>query len=318
MESHNALLANNDGFLRDLLLFCTIARRSSFVTASTEMGISPSHVSKRIALLEKTLGVKLFLRTTRRVTVTSDGEAAFQWAQKILDDVQGMTDAFAGLTSDPRGLIRISTSLRLGREHVSPILSLLRQRYDGLEVWLELLDRRVDLVGESFDIDIRVGEVQEPHLIAHKIVDSARILCAAPSYLDRAGTPRCLADLAQHDCLLFRDRDQRFGVWRLTGQDGEETVKVTGPVASNHSDIVRQWALEGYGVIMASVWDVASSLQSGALVRVLPNHLQRADVWAVTSARSSSSAKIRVCVEFLKQQLTSGPFALITRGVGGL
>ncbi|BCZ82532.1 LysR family transcriptional regulator [Paraburkholderia terrae] len=317
MENHHALLANNDGFLRDLQLFCTVARRASFITASTEMGISPSHVSKRIALLEKSLGVKLFLRTTRRVSVTSDGEAAFQWAQKILDDVQGMSDAFAGLKSDPRGVIRISTSLRLGRDHVSPILMLLRKRYAALEIWLELLDRRVDLVGENFDIDVRVGNIQEPHLIAHKIVDSARILCASPAYLKRAGTPRTLADLAQHDCLLFRDRDQRFGVWRLTGPDGEKSVKVTGPIASNHSDIVQRWALEGYGVIMASIWDVASSLESGALVRVLPQHQQPADVWAVTSARASSSAKIRVCVEFLKEQLTRGPYALKTRGVGG-
>lgn len=284
METHNARLVNNDGFLRDLQLFCTVARRSSFVTASTEMGISPSHVSKRIALLESALGVKLFMRTTRRVTITSDGEAAFQWAQKILDDVQGMADTFSGLTDEPRGLIRISTSLRLGREHVSPILSLLRKRYAGLEIWLELLERRADLVGENFDIDIR------------------------------AGTPRCLRDLGQHDCLLFRGRDQRFGVWRLTGPRGEESVKVTGPVASNHSDIVRQWALDGYGVIMASVWDVASSLKSGALVRILPSYSQRADVWAVTSARSSASAKLRVCVDFLKEHLTSGPYALITGG----
>ncbi|MDR6381073.1 LysR family transcriptional regulator [Paraburkholderia caribensis] len=317
MENHNALLANNDGFLRDLQLFCTVARRASFITASTEMGISPSHVSKRIALLEKSLGVKLFLRTTRRVSVTSDGEAAFQWAQKIIDDVQGMSDAFAGLKSDPRGVIRISTSLRLGRDHVSPILMLLRQRYAALEIWLELLDRRVDLVGENFDIDVRVGNIQEPHLIAHKIVDSARILCASPAYLKRAGTPRTLADLAQHDCLMFRDRDQRFGVWRLTGPDGEKSVKVTGPIASNHSDIVQRWALEGYGVIMASIWDVASSLESGALARVLPQHHQPADVWAVTSARASSSAKIRVCVDFLKEQLTRGPHALKTRGVAG-
>jgi LysR family transcriptional regulator, transcriptional activator for dmlA len=316
MINHNALIANNDGFLRDLQLFCTVARRASFITASNEMGISPSHVSKRIAMLEQALGVKLFLRTTRRVSITDDGEAAFRWAQKILDDVQGMADSFAGVTGEPRGPIRISTSLRLGREHVSPILSMLRQRYGELDIYLELLDRRVDLLGESFDIDIRVGDVQEPHLIAHKIVESARILCASPAYLERAGVPRGLGELAQHDCLLFRDRDRGFGVWRMQGPDGEESVKVTGPIASNHSDIVTQWALEGYGVIMASVWDVAMHLASGALVHVLPMHRQRADVWAVTSARSSSSAKIRVCVEFLKEQLIDGPHALDTRAIG--
>ncbi|SAL23247.1 LysR family transcriptional regulator [Caballeronia peredens] len=317
MKTQSALVANNDQFLRDLQLFCTVARRSSFIAAATETGISPAHVSKRIAMLETSLGVKLFMRTTRRVSITCDGEAAFQWAQKILDDVQGMADAFTG-RDDPRGLLRIGTSLRLGREHVSPALMLLKRRHPGLEVWLELLDRRVDLVGENFDIDIRVGEVLEPHLIAHRIVESYRVLAAAPAYLERRGAPKTLAELAQHDCLLFRGRDQRFGVWRLAGPSGEESVKVTGPIASNHSDIVRQWAEQGFGIVMGSVWDIAASLQNGTLVPVLPAYRQRADVWAVTSARTSHSPKIRVCIEFLEQQLTSGPYALVTSGVAGL
>ncbi|MGF6753312.1 LysR family transcriptional regulator [Paraburkholderia sp. GAS334] len=318
MENQNALTATNDSFLRDLQLFCNIARKGSFVAASTEMGLSPSHVSKRIAMMEASLGVKLFQRTTRRVSVTSDGEAALQWAQKILDDVQGMADTFANRRSELRGVLRISTSLRLGRNHVSPILSMLRTLHPNLELWLELLDRRADVVGENFDIDIRVGEVQEPHLIAHKIVESTRILCAAPAYLERRGVPAELTDLAQHDCLLFRGRDDRFGVWRLTGPHGEKSVKVTGTVASNHSDIVVQWARDGFGVVMVSIWDVADSLRSGELVRVLPDYVQSADVWAVTSERLSSSAKIQVCIDFLKAQLTNGPYALVTRGVGGL
>ncbi|ASW00571.1 LysR family transcriptional regulator [Paraburkholderia aromaticivorans] len=317
MENQNALTASNESFLRDLQLFCNIARRSSFVAASTEMGLSPSHVSKRLAMLEASLGVKLFQRTTRRVSVTSDGEAALQWAQKILDDVQGMADAFADRRTELRGLLRISTSLRLGRKHVSPILAMLRKRHPNLEIWLELLDRRADLVGENFDIDIRVGAVQEPHLIAHKIVESARILCASPDYLERRGMPVELAELAQHDCLLFRGRDDRFGVWRLSGPDGEKSVKVTGTVASNLSDIVVQWARDGFGVVMVSIWDVAESLRAGELVRVLPDYMQSADVWAVTAERSSSSAKVQVCIEFLREQLTSGPYALVTRGVGG-
>ncbi|WP_168791141.1 LysR family transcriptional regulator [Paraburkholderia aromaticivorans] len=317
MENQNALTASNESFLRDLQLFCNIARRGSFVAASTEMGLSPSHVSKRIAMLEVSLGVKLFQRTTRRVSVTSDGEAALQWAQKILDDVQGMADAFADRRTELRGLLRISTSLRLGRKHVSPILALLRKRHPNLEIWLELLDRRADLVGENFDIDIRVGEVHEQHLIAHKMVESTRILCASPDYLERRGAPLELAELTQHDCLLFRGRDDRFGVWRLSGPNGEKSVKVTGTVASNLSDIVVQWAKDGYGVVMVSIWDVAESLRAGELVRVLPDYLQSADVWAVTAERLSSSAKIQVCIEFLREQLTSGPYALVTRGVGG-
>jgi LysR family transcriptional activator of dmlA len=318
MENQNALTASNDSFLRDLQLFCNIARRGSFVAASTEMGLSPSHASKRIAMMEASLGIKLFQRTTRKVSVTSDGEAALQWAQKILDDVQGMADTFASRRSELRGLLRISTSARLGRHHVSPILAMLRRHHPNLELWLELLDRRADVVGENFDIDIRVGEVQEPHLIAHKIVDSVRILCAAPAYLERRGAPGELADLVQHDCLLFRGRDDRFGVWRLSGPNGEKSVKVTGSVASNQSDIVVQWAKDGYGIVMVSIWDVAESLRQGELVRVLPDYVQPADVWAVTSERLSSSAKIQVCIDFLREQLTNGPYALVTRGVGGV
>ena len=303
MENHHALIANNDGFLRDLQLFCTVALRSSFITASTETGISPSHVSKRIALLEATLGVKLFSRTTRRVTITSDGEAAFQWAQKILDDVQGMTDALAGPKGDPRGLIRISTSLRLGREHVSPILSLLRQKFGGLEVWLELLDRRVDLVSESFDIDVRVGEVEEPHLIPHKIVDSARILCAAPAYLARRGAPQTLRELETHDCLPIKERDLPFGVWRLRGEGEEGVVKVNGPLSTNHGEIALQWAVAGAGIVLRSRWDAQAYLDRGELVQVLPAYTQEANVWAVYPQRLASSAKVRVFVDFLEQHL---------------
>src|SRR6201985_2300647 len=141
MQNQNALTATNESFLRDLQLFCHIARRGSFVAASTAMGLSPSHVSKRIAMLEASLGVKLLQRTTRRVSVTSDGEAALQWAQKILDDVQGMADAFADRRTELRGLLRISTSLRLGRKHVSPILALLRERHSNPEISVGVRDQ---------------------------------------------------------------------------------------------------------------------------------------------------------------------------------
>jgi LysR family transcriptional activator of dmlA len=312
METQNAPTANNDPFLRDLRLFCAVARRSSFIAAANEMGISPAHVSKRIAMLEAMFGAKLFHRTTRRVSVTAEGESAFARAQKILEDVDGMLEAVGGAGGEPRGLLRIATSLRLGRRHVAPVLSLLRQQHPGLEVWLELLDRRVDLIGEQFDLDIRVGEVQEPHLIASKIASGSRVLCATPAYLARRGMPEHPAELPRHDCLLLRERDQAFGVWRLQGPGGWETVKVTGPMASNHSDVTRQWALEGYGIIMASVWDVAASVRAGELVRVLPGWQQPADIWAVTSARASASARMRVCLDFLKAQLSQGPHALAT------
>ncbi|MGG5291991.1 LysR substrate-binding domain-containing protein [Pseudomonas shirazensis] len=310
MEYQNSQLLNNDPFLRDLLLFTAIARCSSFVSAGAELGISPAHVSKRIVTLEQSLNCKLFNRTTRRVTITREGEAMLAWAKQILENVHGMLETSHGDRVEPRGLLRISTSQRLGRFHVAPILGLLRKLYPKLEVWIELMDRRTDLIGEQFDIDIRVGEVTEQHLIAHKIANSQRILCAAPSYVAERGHPVSLADLAQHDCLLLRDRDSSFGLWRLEGPSGMETVKVTGPMASNNSDIVREWAHEGLGIIMASTWDVAPSFAEGKLMRLLPAWHQVADISAVTTVRASQSEKIRVCLEFLTEQLTAGAYAL--------
>jgi LysR family transcriptional regulator, transcriptional activator for dmlA len=303
---------NNDWDLVDLRVFCSVARRSSFNAAATDLGISPAYVSKRVADLEKALGVTLFRRTTRRVQITDEGALAFAWARRVLDAADGLTQEVAGAKGSPSGSLRISTSMRLGRNHVSHVLSLLEKEYPGLEVWLELLDRRVDLIGEAFDVDIRMAEVTEPHLVRHLIAKNKRILCAAPEYLKRRGHPETLADLALHDCLLYRERHLTFGVWRMDGPDGPESVKVTGPMGANHSDVVRNWALDGHGIVMLSSWDVAPELKAGTLERVLPSHSQVADVWAVTATRLADSAKLRICVEFLAKHLTQGKFALDT------
>jgi LysR family transcriptional activator of dmlA len=298
--------------VRELGVFCAVARRGSFVGAANELGTSPAHVSKRIALLEQSLGVTLFHRTTRRVTISAEGELVYRWARRVLDDLDELTQAVARVKQSPSGTLRISTSLRLGRHHVSHVLSSLRRRHPTLDIWLELVDRRVDVIAEGFDIDIRVGEVSEPHLIAHRIAASARILCAAPSYLGRRGAPKSLGELSQHDCLLFRERNETFGTWRMAGPTGSESVKVTGPVGSNHSDIVRNWALDGHGIILLSIWDVAADVKAGKLVRLLPAWRQPADVWAVTASRSEASPKVKVCVDYLKRYLARGPHALVT------
>lgn len=299
--------------LKDLQIFCEAARRSSFAAVAHEIGTTPAHISKRIGILEAQLGVRLFHRTTRRVVITEDGERAYAWAQRILDDAHAMADAFSTAKKEPSGLLRIATSQRLGREHVAPILSALGRRYPRLDVWLELLDRRVDLIGENFDIELRVGDPSQPQLIAQRMVQSRRLLCASPAYLAQRGAPRTVAELADHECLLFRERDQPFGVWRLSGPKGIESVKVASRYSSNHSDVVRGWCLDGRGICLLSVWDVTALLREGSLVRLLPTHDEPADIWAMTSARSAQSAKVRVCLEFLREQLVQGPYALDTR-----
>ena len=302
---------NNRPDLNDLAVFCTVAKRASFVATANELGVSQAYVSKRINLLEAQLGVRLFHRTTRRVHITEDGERIFEMSRKVLEDVDNIAEAADRAKGEPSGLLRICTSIRLGRSHVSPVLALLQQRYPKLDIWLELLDRRVNLIEESFDIDIRVGEPDQPHLIAHRIAESSRVLCASKKYIKRHGSPKALGELPQHECLLFRDRET-FGVWRLQGPQGLELVKVTGRFGSNNPDVVRNWGIDGHGIVLLSVWDVATHLHDGSLVRLLPAYREPADVWAMTSSRSSASAKVRVSVEFIKRQLARGPFALDT------
>jgi LysR family transcriptional activator of dmlA len=301
---------NLDFQLDDLRVFCLAARKASFAATAGELGTSPAYVSKRIAILEKKLGVQLFHRSARRVTVTEDGENVYRTAQEIFEGVARMGETVAGGRLDPRGVLRVTTSFRLGSRHVAPALSELARRHPALDIRLDVVDRRVDLIAENVDLDIRVGEVDEPHLVAHRIARSGRVLCAAPAYLARRGQPASLADLAQHDCLVLRDRHQAFGAWRLLGPQGLERIKVTGRLSSNNADIVRGWARDGHGVLLSARWDVADDLAAGLLQRVLPQHEEPADVWAATTVRLSHSAKVRVCVAFLQEQLSQGPWAL--------
>lgn len=303
---------NNQWDLADLRVFCQVARRSSFVAAATELGTSPAYISKRVSDLERALGVTLFHRTTRRVKISDAGEAAYAWAKKVLEAADGLNDSVMRPDTRLSGTLRISASLRLGRNHLSPILAELHRTHPDLDVWLELMDRRVDLLAEGFDIDVRMGEVNEPHLVPHLIVESSRVLFASPAYLARRGTPKTPGDLANHNCLLYRERHQTFGVWRLQGPGGTESIKVTGPIGSNHSDIVFNWALDGHGIILLAGWDIAQALQSGRLVRVLPQYRQEANVWAVTAARLQTSPRLQACMQFIVGHLRQGPHALDT------
>jgi Transcriptional regulator len=183
---------------------------------------------------------------------------------------------------------------------VAPALSALAREYPQLELRLDVSDRLVDLVSEGFDLDIRIGDDIAPNLIARKLADNQRILCASPAYLQRHGVPKNPAELAGRTCLVIKERDHPFGLWRLQGPGGEETVKVTGALASNHGEIVHQWCLDGQGVALRSAWDVKENIDSGRLVHILPEYYQPANIWAVYVSRLATSAKVRVTVEFLR------------------
>ena len=286
-------------------LYCAVVRAQAFATVAREQGISKAVVSKRINLLEKALDVKLLHRTTRRLTVTQQGDIVYQRASRILEDVDAMAEAITSYRAEPSGLLRLCSSSGFGRSQLAPALSALVKRYPKLELQLELLDRPVDLVGEGFQLDVRLGTVQEPNLISRRIANNHRVLCAAPSYLAHHGTPPNLQALADHQCMVIRERDQVVGRWSLKGPQGLETVKVAGALSANNGEVIHRWALDGLGIILRSIWDVGPSIERGALVRVLPEYAQEAHVWAVYPSRLSNSAKVRVCVEFLEDWFKS-------------
>ncbi|QBE63558.1 LysR family transcriptional regulator [Pseudoduganella lutea] len=291
--------------LDDLRLFCTVARLKSFAATARTLGVSNALVSKRIGVLEDLFGLRLLHRTTRTVALTEQGQVVHGWALRILEDVEQMGDAVSTEKMAPSGLLRICTSSGFGRNRVSPALSALAKRHPALEIQLELLDRSVDLIGEDFHLDIRVGQAHEPHLISRRIARNARVLCAAPTYLAGYGMPATLADLVAHRCIAIRERNEDFGRWTLQGPHGEETVKVRGPLSASNGEVVHGWALDGHGIILRSIWDVGPAIGRGELVRVLPAYEQPADVWAIYPSRLSTSARVRVCVEFLEEWLRS-------------
>lgn len=284
-------------------MLAAVVRKSGFAAAAEELGMSPAYVSKRIGILEDVLGVRLFHRTTRRVVLSAEGEQVYARALTILASLDGLFDEVAERQGGARGQLRVSSSFGFGRNVVAPAIARLVEAHPALQVRFEVFDRLVDIVAEGFDLDIRVGEDIEASLIARRLMSNHRILCAAPAYLQRRGTPRSLQELAGHDCLPIKERDLPFGVWRLRQGTQEEVVKVSGPLSTNHGEIAVQWAVAGAGIVLRSLWDAQPYIARGELVHVLPGYIQEANVWAVYPQRLASSAKVRVLVDFLEQHL---------------
>lgn len=263
---------NNLPLLNDLRVFMLVARRAGFAAAAEELGVSPAFVSKRVSLLEQTLNVQLLHRTTRRVAITEEGERIYEWGLRILQDVDQMMDELSDARQVPQGTLRIISSFGFGRRVVAPALSELARSYPQLEIRFDVADRLVDLANEGVDLDIRVGDDIAPNLIARQLATNHRILCASPEFIARHPVPKQLSDL-----------------------------KVTGPLSSNHGEIVHQWCLEGQGIALRSWWDVRENIASGNLVHLLPEYYQPANIWAVYVSRLATSAKIRTTVEFLRR-----------------
>lgn len=288
----------------EMAFFVLLAKLGSLSATARELDITPPAVSKRLQLMEQRLGVRLLNRSTRRISLTGDGESYLQQARQILDDIRAMEESLASGGAEPRGLLRVNATLGFGRTVIAPLLSQFALRHPQLEVQLQLTDSPINLVEQAYDLGIRFGDLPDTRLSARKIMSNRRFLCASPAYLQAHGTPQTPDDLARHRCIVHRQNDDAYGIWRLSRGRATHTVKVRGTVASNDGDVVLGWALDGHGILLRSEWDLSRYLDSGRLRVVLEDYaLAPADLYAYYPSRHQLPAKVRAFINFLGQQL---------------
>lgn len=277
--------------------------------------MSPAFVSKRVRLLEEQLKLSLFHRTTRRVTLTDEGERLLALSSEILEKLDQLVSESGVLTDSLRGRLRICSSFGFGRRQVGPIIADLVAAHPELQVRFEVLDRIIDPGAENFDLDIRIGDEIAPHLIARRLATNSRLILASPDYIARHGEPQQLADLSRHNCIAIKERDHPVGVWRMVKDGKEETVNVNDALSTNNGEVAVEWALRGRGILLRSIWDVYEHLAAGRLVRLLPGHEQAANVWAVYPPELRDTRKISTVVAFFKKRL--GRLTPITESLVG-
>jgi LysR family transcriptional activator of dmlA len=295
---------NNDA-ASEMEFFVLVARHGSLAAAARALDLTPPAATKRLAQLEARLGVRLVNRTTRRISLTSEGETYLAHATRILDDIRAMEDEVAGAGSTLRGLLRVNATLGFGRTTIAPLLSAFARRHPGIDVQMDVTDRPVDLAEQGFDLAIRFGAPPDQRLNARRVMSNRRFLCASPLYLEQHGLPATLADLAAHRCILHRQNDDAYGIWRFTHDGKDEVVKVQGAMSSNDGDIVLGWALDGHGILIRSEWDLARYVESGRLKIVLPDHaLPSADLFVYYLERRHQAARTRAFIDFLVEYFT--------------
>ncbi|WP_343654806.1 LysR family transcriptional regulator [Paraburkholderia caribensis] len=298
----------------DFEFFILVARLKSLSGAARALDLTPPAATKRLGLIEQRLGARLVNRTTRSVSLTPEGETYLRYATQIVTQVRQMEDDISGSRSDPHGLLRINATLGFGRTTIAPLVSDFAKRFPNVEIQFEVTDRPIDLVEEAFDMAIRFGELPDSRLSARRIMSNRRFLCASPRYLERFGTPERVEDLVQHRCIIHRQNDDAYGVWRYMQGDRTEALKVKGALSSNDGDIVLRWALDGHGILIRSEWDLAKYVQSGRLKLVLPETvLPSADLFVYYPSQRNQTARARAFIDFLIDHFQA-PFIPVETG----
>ena len=291
--------------LKQLESFVSVATRGSLTAAANAEGVAPAIMGRRLDGLEERLGVKLLLRTTRRITLTHEGSAFLEDCQRILADVSNAEASVSAGGVKAAGHLRITAPAGFGRRHVAPLVPKFREQHPDVSISLNLSDRVVDLAGEGYDCAVRVGDLPDSSLVSVRMADNRRLCVATPAYLARRGTPKTPADLAKFDCLtLSSDASQTRGwAFRQSGAaDAEVThIRPVGPLDCSDGQVLHDWCLAGYGIAWRSTWEVEAEIAAGLLVAVLEDFSAPPNgIYAVFPQRKHMPLRVRLWIDFLK------------------
>ena len=294
--------------------FVSVATRGSLTAAARAEGVAPAIMGRRLDALEEHLGVKLLVRTTRRITLTHEGSAFLEDCQRLLADVANAEASVSAGGVKATGHLRITAPAGFGRRHVAPLVPRFRELHPEVTVSLNLSDRVVDLAGEGYDCAVRVGDLPDSSLVSVRMADNRRLCVATPHYLQRRGTPRHPSELAQHDCLtLSSDASQTRGwAFRVPQADGGLEVihvKPGGPLDCSDGQVLHDWCLGGWGIAWRSTWEVEAEMAAGQLVAVLEDFAAPPNgIYMVFPHAKHLPLRVRLWLEYLRHHYAQPEF----------
>ena len=297
--------------------FVSVATRGSLTAAAKAEGVAPAIMGRRLDALEEHLGVKLLVRTTRRISLTHEGAAFLEDCQRLLSDVANAEASVSEGGVKATGHLRITAPAGFGRRHVAPLVPRFRAEHRDVTISLNLSDRVVDLAGEGFDCAVRVGDLPDSSLVSVRIADNRRLCVATPSYLARRGTPTTPSELVQHDCLtLSSDASQTRGwAFRMPRAEGSNEasevmhLKPGGPLDCSDGQVLHDWCLGGWGIAWRSTWEVEAEIAAGRLVAVLEEFAAPPNgIYVVFPQRKHMPLRVRLWIEHLKHQYAQPAF----------
>lgn len=294
---------------QEMRVFTAVVEASSFVAAADSLGMSKAAVSRHVSELEQRLGVRLLHRTTRRLSLTSEGEVFLSRCRDILSSIEASEAEISTRSLSVSGLLKVSVPISFGIRHMAPLWPEFLALHPQLKLDVQLADLVIDLVDEGFDMAIRIARLADSSLISRQIAGTRLVLCAAPAYLQRKGTPQHPSELAGHDVLgysLLATGDQ----WHFNGPDGPVSVKVRPRLWSNNGDSCIAACVQGAGIQLQPTFFIAEELRRGELVEILPQfQAVTLGIYAVYPTRKFVLPKVRALVDFLDTRLREAPWA---------